>query len=131
MRDFNYLRKQMLYHKIVEWEDNRIVLDNGMILKIEETEQDCCAVASGTFKDVVLDAAITYVGDIRYNPWEDDDTYGCSASVTIMHNKNVICRAEANADAGNGGYYYSIASFVVHHVDENPYNVHFVGSDDK
>ena len=69
MKDFNYLRKQMLYHKIVEWEDNRIVLDNGMILKIEGTEQDCCAVASGTFKDVVLDAAITYVGDIKYKPW--------------------------------------------------------------
>ena len=131
MKDFNYLRKQMLYHKIVEWEDNRIVLDNGMVLKIEETEQDCCAVASGTFKDVVLDAAITYVGDIKYKPWEDDDTYGCSASVTIMHNRNVICRAEANADAGNGGYYYSIAAFVVHPVNEKPYNVHFVGSDDE
>ena len=131
MRDFNYLRRQMLYHKIVEWEDNRIVLDNGMILKIEETEQDCCAEASGTFKDVVLDAAITYVGDIKYKPWEDCDTYGCSASVTIMHNKNVICRAEANADAGNGGYYYSIASFVVHPMNEKSYDIHFVGSDDK
>ena len=131
MKDFNYLRKQMLYHKIVEWEDNRIVLDNGMVLKIEETEQDCCAVASGTFKDVVLDAAITYVGDIKYKPWKDDDTYGCSASVTIMHNRNVICRAEANADAGNGGCYYSIASFVVHPMDEKSYNVHFVGSDDE
>ena len=108
MRDFNYLRRQMLYHKIVEWEDNRIVLDNGMVLKIEETEQDCCAEASGTFKDVVLDAAITYVGDIKYNPWVVGDTYGCSASVTIMHNKNVICRAEADADAGNGGYYYCL-----------------------
>ena len=131
MRDFNYLRKQMLYHKIVEWKNNRIVLDNGMALEIEETAQDCCACASGTFKDVVLDAAITYVGDIKYEPWEDDDTYGCSASVTIMHNKNIICRAEADADAGNGGYYYSIASFVVHPVNGKSYDVHFVGSDDE
>ena len=131
MKDFNYLRKQMLYHKIVEWEDNRIVLDNGMVLKIEETEQDCCAVASGTFKDVVLDAAITYVGDIKYKPWKDDDTYGCSASVTIMHNRNVICRAEANADAGNGGYYYSIASFCVKMPNGQNYQCHFVGSDDE
>ena len=131
MRDFNYLRRQMLYHKIVKWENNRIVLDNGMILKIEETEQDCCAEASGTFKDVVLDAAITYVGDIKYEPWEDCDTYGCSASVTIMHNKNIICRAEANADAGNSEYYNSIASFVVQPVNEKSYDVHFIGSDYK
>ena len=131
MRDFNYLRRQMLYHKIVEWEDNRIVLDNGMVLKIEETEQDCCAEASGTFKDVVLDAAITYVGDIKYKPWEDCDTYGCSASVTIMHNKNVICRAEADADAGNGGYYYSIASFCVKMPNGQTSQCHFVGSDDE
>lgn len=131
MRDFNYLRKQMLYHKIVEWKDNRIVLDNGMVLEIEETEQDCCACAEGGFEDVVLDAAITYVGDIKYEHWEDCDTYGCSASVTIMHNKNVICKAVGNADAGNGGYYYSIASFVVHPTNEKPYCIHFVGSDDE
>lgn len=131
MRDFNYLRTQMLYHKIVEWKDNRIVLDNGMALEIEETEQDCCAGAEGRFEDVVLDAAITYVGDIRYEPWEDSDTYGCSASVTIMHNKNIICKAVGDADAGNGGYYYSIASFIVHPVGGESYNIHFVGSDDE
>ena len=33
--------------------------------------------------------------------------------VTIMHNRNLICKAIGNADAGNGGYYYSIASFIV------------------
>lgn len=131
MRDFNYLRTQMLYHKIVEWKDNRIVLDNGMALEIEETEQDCCAGAEGRFEDVVLDAAITYVGDIQYEHWEDGDTYGCSASVTIMHNKNIICKAVGDADAGNGGYYYSIASFIVHPVDGESYNIHFVGSDDE
>ena len=131
MKDFNYLRNQMLYHKIVEWKDNRIILDNGMILEIEETEQDCCAGAEGRFENVVLDAAITYVGDIQYKPWEDGDTYGCSASVTIMHNKNIICKAVGNADAGNGGYYYSIASFIVHPVEGQPYNIHFVGSDDE
>lgn len=130
-RDFNYLRKQMLFHKIVEWEDNRIVLDNGMELRIEETEQDCCASAYGQFKDVVLDAAITHISDIEYDHWEDDDTYGCSATVTIMHNRNLICKAIADANAGNGGYYYSIASFVVRPAEGQSYNVHFVGSDDE
>ena len=130
MKDFDYLRKQMLFHRIVEWEDNRIVLDNGMELRIEETEQDCCAGASGQFEDVVLDAAITNISDIEYEPWEDDDTYGCCATVTIMHNRNLICKATGYADAGNGGYYYSIASFVVRPAQGQPYNVHFVGSED-
>lgn len=130
-KDFNYLRKQMLLHKIVEWEDNRIVLDNGMELRIEETAQDCCASADGQFEDVVLDAAITHISDIVYTPWEDGDTYGCSATVTIMHNRNLICKATADANAGNGGYYYSIASFVVRPTHGKPYNVLFVGSDDE
>ena len=130
-RNFDYLRKQMLFHKIVEWENNRIILDNDMELRIEETEQACCASACGQFEDVVLDAAITHISDIQYDPWDDGDTYGCSATVTIMHNRNIICKAIGNADAGNGGYYYSIASFVVHPAEGEPYNIYFVGSDDK
>ena len=131
MKDFEYLRNEMLYHRIVKWDGNCIVLDNGVELRIEETDQDCCAGAWGEFEDVVLDAAITYVGDIEYTPWEDDDTYGCSATVSIMHNRNLICKVAANADAGNGGYYYSVASFVVRPVNGENYNVHLVGSDDK
>lgn len=129
MKNFDYLKEQMLYHKIVKWEDNTIILDNGLTLSIEETEQDCCASAHGEFKDVVLDAAITYVSDIHYEPWDDGDTYGCEASVTIMHNRNIICKAIGNADAGNGGYYYSIASFIVHPKNEKEYAVQFVHSD--
>ena len=62
---FDDLRKSMLFHKIVEWKDNYIRLDNGMELRIEETEQDCCACASGRFDDVKLDAAITHISDIQ------------------------------------------------------------------
>lgn len=130
-KDFDYLRRQLLYRKIVKWNENKITLDNGTILKIEETEQDCCASASGEFKNVVLDAAITDVSNIKYSPWEDGDTYGCSAVVTIMHNRNIICQAEADADAGNGGYYYSIASFLVYPAKENPRIIQFVSSDDE
>lgn len=128
---YNELREMMLYHRITEWDDNRIKLDNGMELRIEETEHDCCASASGHFVDVKLDAAITEVCDIKYFPWEDDDTYGCKATVTILHNRNIICKAIADADAGNGGYYYSIASFVVSLPTSQKEIVHFVGSDDR
>lgn len=127
---FDQLREAMLYHRIVEWKDNYIRLDNGMELRIEETAQDCCAYAYGQFEDVKLDAAITHVSDIQYNSWKDADTYGCSAMVTIMHNRNIICKAAANADAGNGGYYYSIASFCVKMPSGQNCQCHFVGSDD-
>ena len=126
---FEELRNAMLCRRIVVWKDNYIKLDNGMELRIEETEQDCCASAYGQFEDVVLDAAITEVSDIQYQHWEDDDTYGCSAVVTIMHNRNIICRAIGNADAGNGGYYYSIASFCITMFSGERRDVHFVGSD--
>ena len=119
----------MLYHRIVEWKDNYIRLDNGMELRIEETAQDCCASAYGQFEDVKLDAAITAVSNIKYEPWEDGDTYGCSAEVVIMHNRNIICKAIGNADAGNGGYYYSIASFCVKMPNGQNCQCYFVGSD--
>lgn len=128
---FDDLRKAMLYHRIVEWKDNYIRLDNGMELRIEETAQDCCAGAYGQFEDVVLDAAITDVSDIQYAHWEDGDTYGCSAVVTIMHNHNIICKAIGDADAGNGGYYYSIASFCVKMPNGQNCQCHFVGSDNE
>ena len=131
---FEDFKNMLLYHKITEWEDNKIVLDNGIEIRIEMTDYDCCAYASGQFEDVVLDAAITNVSDIKYEPWKDEDgdgEYGCSATVTIMHNRNVICKAVGDADAGNGGYYYSIASFVVSipNGDKVEY-CHFVGSED-
>lgn len=110
---FDDLRQLLLYRRIVKWNDDRIELDNGVKIRIEMTDNDCCARAEGNFQNVVLDAAITSVSEITHEKWEDDDTYGCRARVTIMHNMNPVCEAYANADAGNGGYYYSIASFIV------------------
>ena len=126
---FEQFKEKLLYHYIVEWDDNKIVLDNGITIVIEETEQDCCASASGEFTDVVLDAAITSVTEPKYKAWEDGDTYGCSAVVKFLHNRNLICQANAEADAGNGGYYYSIASFVITEKNEQM-TCYFVGSDD-
>lgn len=129
---FEELREILLYRKIIKWDKNTITLDNGFEISIEETDHDCCARAYGEFEDVVLDAAITNVGDIKYEPWKDDDwgEYGCSATVTIMHNRNVICKAVGSADAGNGGYYYSIASFVVSVPNKKTCYCHFVSDSD-
>lgn len=110
---FDELKKLLLYRRIVAWDEGHIELDTGLNLRVEMTDWDCCAMVESKFADVKLDAAITAVSDIEYEPWEDCDTYGCKARVTIMHNRNAICMIEANADAGNGGYYFSIASFIV------------------
>ena len=130
---FNEFRKMLLYRRIVEWTETEIVLDNGVKIAIEETESDCCARASGKFSDVVLDAAITYVSDPKYKGYGDHfDEHGTEAVVKFLHNKNLICQANGDADAGNGGYYYSIASFVVR-IPERPYEellCHFVGDED-
>ena len=107
---FEELKEKLLYRYIVEWDDNKIVLDNGVTIAIEETAQDCCASAEGEFTDVVLNAAITSVTEPKYKAWDDGDTYGCRAVVKFLHNRNLICQANADADAGNGGYYFSVAS---------------------
>ena len=113
---FETFRNMILYHKVVEWnqEMNYIVLDNGIKITIAMTDSDCCAYASGQFENVQLDAAITEVTERECHPWDDGDTYGCSVTVKMLHNQNLVCSVNANADAGNGGYYFSIASFVVY-----------------
>ena len=126
---FEELKEKMLFRRITEWDANHITLDNGMVLTIEMTDNDCCASAYGEFEDVTLDACITNIGDIEYQHWEDDDTYGCSARVNIVHNRNKLCEVYANADAGNGGYYYSVASFIVHLPNEKQQAVFLVGSE--
>ncbi len=128
---FNKFREMLLYRSVVEWnkERNYIVLDNGMKITIEMTDSDCCACASGEFEDVKLEAIITDVTEPKYSPWNDEDTYGCSAVVKMLHNQNLICKVNADADAGNGGYYFSIASFIVNYNDSE-FSVYLVGSDD-
>lgn len=127
---FEQFKEKLLYHHIVEWNKNTIVLDNGIKIAIEETDQDCCACAWGEFTNVQLNAAITSVSDIKYKSWRDDDTYGCEAVVKFLHNRNLICQANADANAGNGGYYFSVASFVIYEKGEE-YYCHFVSSYDK
>lgn len=124
-KTFDDLKQDLLYHSIKEWDNNKIVLDNGTKITIKMTEHDCCAHAEGIFKDVVLDAVITSVEDITYKIEDDYDTRIRTAECKIFHNKNLICKATGYADGGNGGYYYSIASFIVEK-NGDEYIAHFV-----
>lgn len=110
---YEEFKKILLNKKIVEWDEDRLVLDDGTNVTIECSEQDCCANAVGNFSDVELDAMITDVSDPDVVNIDDWDTTINQATIKIFHNKNIIARAEVTADAGNGGYYYSVGSFVV------------------
>ena len=110
------LPKLLLYKRIVEWDKDRLVLEDGTVITLEMSESDCCAFAHGTFSEVELDAVITdiRIGDEVEIP--DEDTIINEVEVVIYHNQNPIAKAEMTADAGNGGYYYSVGSFVVNGV---------------
>lgn len=112
-KNYEELKERILYKRIVKWDESSLTLEDGLVLKIEETEQDCCACAGGIFKDVVLDAVITDISEPVIENVPDDDTIVNKAIVTIYHNQNPIAIADCCADAGNGGYYYSVCSFVI------------------
>jgi hypothetical protein len=111
--DIKDLNKHLLYKRIVEWNKDKLVLDDGTVITLETSEQDCCADAYGEFSNVELDAVITNVEVGEQVNIPDNDTTINEVRVTLFHNQNPIALAEMTADAGNGGYYYSVGSFVV------------------
>ena len=111
--DEEELKGLLLFKRIVEWTEDKLILEDGLEVTLETSEWDCCAGAYGSFKDVKLDAVITDVkiGDEKDIP--DDDTRISQNTITIFHNQNQIAQADMTADAGNGGYYYSVGSMVI------------------
>lgn len=117
-QEFETIKEQLLFKKIIAWTEDSLTLDDGTVVTIEESEQDCCASAGGEFKEVVLDAVIT---DIKLgeettagvDKYDETENY---VTVTIFHNQNPIALAECSANDGNGGYYYSVCSLVVKNV---------------
>ncbi|WP_299831593.1 hypothetical protein [uncultured Metabacillus sp.] len=111
--DLKDLNKHLLYKRIVEWNKDKLILDDGTVITLEMSESDCCAYAGGNFSNVELDAVITNVEVGEQVNIPDFDTTVNEVKVTLFHNQNPIALAEMTADAGNGGYYYSVGSFVV------------------
>lgn len=107
------LRDRLVGRYIVEWNKDKLVLDDGAIVTCEETEQDCCARADGDFSDVKLEAVIT---DVRYEKpvsVPDNDTTISTREIVFIHNQNPIGKANLCADGGNGGYYYSVVAIKI------------------
>lgn len=117
--DEKELKKHLLYKTIVKFEEDKLYLDDGTIVSIEMTDNDCCAYAFGEFKDVKLEALIT---DVKIGDYVDhrfdidaefDDEYEKHNTVTIYSNQNPVAQADCYANAGNGGYYFSVCSLVI------------------
>lgn len=108
------LKELLLYKRIVNWDKDFLLLEDGTRVTIEMSESDCCAYAGGEFQDVSLDAVITDV-EIGEQVKEESDCGETTSTntVTIYHNQNPIALAECEANDGNGGYYYSVGSLVV------------------
>ncbi len=108
------LKELLLYKRIVRWNEDFLLLDDGTKVTIEMSESECCAYADGKFKDVKLDAIITDVkiGE-QVTEGSDCEMTENKNTVTIFHNQNPIALAECSANDGNGGYYYSVGSIVI------------------
>lgn len=118
--DMKQLKEALLYKRIVKWDESELHLEDGTIVTLETSEQDCCAGAYGAFKEVELDAVITDIKISEMKTISEDDYDGTTNAVEvfIFHNQNTIAKANMEADDGNGGYYYSVGSIVID-------NVHF------
>ena len=110
---FEEFKEQILYKRIAKWDGDTVTLDDGTVMEIVCSEQDCCSMAGGEFTNVELDALITDVLPPEESPEEDDDYCRNRVTLKIFHNQNVIAQAEMNADAGDSGYYYSVGSIQI------------------
>lgn len=116
-KEFKEIKKQLLYKKVKEWTDKTLTLDDGTLVEIVESEQDCCASAGGEWTNVKLDAIITNVKIENEREQQKFDTWSAEseslATVVLYHNQNPIAQGECYADAGNGDFYYSICSLKI------------------
>ena len=100
-KDKEQLEKKILFKRVIEWSEDFIKLEDGKIITLETSEFP------------PIDAMITdiVIGDMIDVPHED--TIINSVEQKIFRNQYIICQAEMEADAGNGGYYYSVGSLVM------------------
>lgn len=125
--DLSNIRERIEGKRVVSVESggDKLVLDDGTVLRLYMSDSDCCAGASG---DWVLqpDSLEAIITDVTVTPDEErsgDDGDGTTnyATVAILHNQNPIALADCYANDGNGGYYFSVLSLnvVVPGVDDD------------
>lgn len=116
--------------RIVEVDDENIILDDGSVLHFTE-ERDCCAGADFTLHDYDLTdpPVITAIEDSGRKA--DDDFDGDryeSRVITLLGINGTVGRIENFADAGNGGYYFAVLTLTVRRPDSDTYEEEVVVS---
>lgn len=109
------LTKYLVGRRITAAESGILTLDDGTTLTLYESGWDCCAGAHGDWEILDpdrLEAAITNVEYEEY-AYDDGDTRVATCKITILHNQNPIALGDGYADAGNGGYYFSVLSLKI------------------
>ena len=115
MDTIELLKQKILYKRIKEMTEDKLILEGGTEVYFECTDWDCCASASGEWKTAELDAVITDVKmvDLELADFEGFGYPSSTAKIVLYHNQNSVAQADLYADAGNGGYYYSVLSVFV------------------
>ena len=109
------LNEYLVGRKITAADDDILTLDDGTTLRLYESGYDCCAGAHGgweIFDPDRLEAAITHV-EYEDASYHNGDTRVAKCKITILHNQNLIALGDGHADAGNGGYYFSVLSLEI------------------
>jgi len=110
--------RERIEGKRIDGVDGRgdLILDDGTVLRLYESAQDCCASAYGDWvvEPDYLDAIITGVRyDLLADREDNGDGSDSRATITILHNQNPLALADCIANDGNGGYYFSVLSLSV------------------
>lgn len=109
------LTKYLVGKRIAAVDSDTLTLDDGTTLEFYESGQDCCAGAFGEWEIIDPDRLEAAITNVEYEEYDDDDGYTrvATCKITILHNQNPIALGDGYADAGNGGYYYSILSLAI------------------
>lgn len=115
--DLELLSKKLICRRIVKVEETKITLDDGSVLHVKETAQDCCASAGGSFTALVdLEKADAVITGIQIVKEETNESWGettNSVVIHIVHNTLPLVEVDCYANDGNGGFYFSTCSFVL------------------
>lgn len=125
MNTVELLKQKILYKRIKEKTKDKLTLEDGTEVYFECTGSDCCAFAGGFWNSANLDAVITDVKMVDYDEDESEAFPSNTAKIVLYHNQNSVAQANLYADAGNGGYYYSVLSVFVN--EKNIGNILSIG----
>ena len=97
-------------HTIVKADNDKLILDNGVVLTMFQSEFDCCSIAEGTWK-IINNAKNKGITDVEVNYNEvDGENY---ITINILHDNNLIATGNGFADTGLSYMYFSSLSLKV------------------